>query len=179
MSLHNINRLHRSKRWTIDNIGFMAYCSTMIMLPWSMVKVLEWPVHYILTLLCMGELTRLGNYFDKKSINKASTARKTGLGKNRLTTTTTGWLWIIRKPLHHGDFCHVVPVVSVIRCLKIACKLSFLQTNPETKTLQISVLQTLIVCKRYDLPIRIIHRKASFWENLSKNLDWQKNDIFL
>jgi len=38
----------------------------------------------------MGELTRLGNYFDKKSINKASTARKTGLGKNRLTTTTTG-----------------------------------------------------------------------------------------
>lgn len=37
----------------------------------------------------MSELTRLGEYFEKKSINKASVARKTGLGKNRLTTITT------------------------------------------------------------------------------------------
>jgi DNA-binding Xre family transcriptional regulator len=37
----------------------------------------------------MGELTRLGEYFEKKSINKASVARKTGLGKNRLTSITT------------------------------------------------------------------------------------------
>ncbi len=37
----------------------------------------------------MSELTRLGEYFEKKSINKASIARKTGLGKNRLTAITT------------------------------------------------------------------------------------------
>lgn len=37
----------------------------------------------------MSELTRLGEYFEKKSINKASVARKTGLGKNRLTAITT------------------------------------------------------------------------------------------
>jgi len=33
----------------------------------------------------MSKLTRLGEYLEKKSINKASVARKTGLGKNRLT----------------------------------------------------------------------------------------------
>lgn len=37
----------------------------------------------------MAELTKLGEYFEKKSINKASVARKTGLGKNRLTAVTT------------------------------------------------------------------------------------------
>jgi DNA-binding Xre family transcriptional regulator len=37
----------------------------------------------------MAELTKLGEYFEKKSINKASVARKTGLGKNRLTAITT------------------------------------------------------------------------------------------
>jgi len=37
----------------------------------------------------MPELTRLGEYFEKKSVNKASVARKTGLGKNRLTAVTT------------------------------------------------------------------------------------------
>lgn len=30
-------------------------------------------------------LTKLGEYFQKKSINKASITRKTGIGKNRLT----------------------------------------------------------------------------------------------
>lgn len=30
-------------------------------------------------------LTRLGSYFEKKSINKAGIVRKTGIGKNRLT----------------------------------------------------------------------------------------------
>lgn len=30
-------------------------------------------------------LTRLGEYFDKKSVNKAGITRKTGIGKNRLT----------------------------------------------------------------------------------------------
>jgi hypothetical protein len=30
-------------------------------------------------------LTKLGEYFEEKSINKASIDRKTGLGKNRLT----------------------------------------------------------------------------------------------
>lgn len=30
-------------------------------------------------------LTRLGEYFAKKSINKAGITRKTGIGKNRLT----------------------------------------------------------------------------------------------
>jgi DNA-binding Xre family transcriptional regulator len=30
-------------------------------------------------------LTRLGEYFEKKSINKAGITRKTGIGKNRLT----------------------------------------------------------------------------------------------
>lgn len=30
-------------------------------------------------------LTKLGEYFEKKSINKASITRKTGIGKNRLT----------------------------------------------------------------------------------------------
>ncbi|MBX2914692.1 MAG: helix-turn-helix transcriptional regulator [Cyclobacteriaceae bacterium] len=34
-------------------------------------------------------MTRLGEYFEKKSVNKASVARKTGLGKNRLTAITT------------------------------------------------------------------------------------------
>src|SRR5690606_3852342 len=33
--------------------------------------------------------TRLGQYLEQKSINKASVARRTGLGKNRLTTITT------------------------------------------------------------------------------------------
>jgi DNA-binding Xre family transcriptional regulator len=37
----------------------------------------------------MSGLTRLGTYFEKKSINKASVARKTGLGKNRITAITT------------------------------------------------------------------------------------------
>jgi DNA-binding Xre family transcriptional regulator len=37
----------------------------------------------------MTGLTKLGVYFEKKSINKASIARKTGLGKNRLTAITT------------------------------------------------------------------------------------------
>lgn len=37
----------------------------------------------------MSELTRLGEYFQKKSINKASVGRKTGLGKNRMTAVTT------------------------------------------------------------------------------------------
>ena len=37
----------------------------------------------------MSGLTRLGEYFEEKSINKASIARKTGLGKNRLTAITT------------------------------------------------------------------------------------------
>ncbi len=37
----------------------------------------------------MSDLTRLGEYFEKKSVNKASVARKTGLGKNRLTAITT------------------------------------------------------------------------------------------
>lgn len=37
----------------------------------------------------MGKLTRLGKYFELKSVNKASVARKTGLGKNRLTSITT------------------------------------------------------------------------------------------
>jgi DNA-binding Xre family transcriptional regulator len=37
----------------------------------------------------MSDLTRLGEYFEKKSVNKASVARKTGLGKNRLTSVTT------------------------------------------------------------------------------------------
>jgi DNA-binding Xre family transcriptional regulator len=37
----------------------------------------------------MSGLTRLGEYFEKRSINKASVARKTGLGKNRLTSITT------------------------------------------------------------------------------------------
>lgn len=37
----------------------------------------------------MSDVTRLGEYFLKKSINKASVARKTGLGKNRLTAVTT------------------------------------------------------------------------------------------
>lgn len=37
----------------------------------------------------MSELTKLGEYFEKKSVNKASVARKTGLGKNRLTSVTT------------------------------------------------------------------------------------------
>lgn len=30
-------------------------------------------------------LTKLGEYFEKKSINKAGITRKTGIGKNRLT----------------------------------------------------------------------------------------------
>jgi DNA-binding Xre family transcriptional regulator len=30
-------------------------------------------------------LTKLGEYFEKKSINKAAITRKTGIGKNRLT----------------------------------------------------------------------------------------------
>ena len=37
----------------------------------------------------MSGLTRLGTYFEKKSINKASVARITGLGKNRITAITT------------------------------------------------------------------------------------------
>jgi len=37
----------------------------------------------------MEELTRLGKYFEDKSINKASIARKTGLDKNRITAITT------------------------------------------------------------------------------------------
>ena len=37
----------------------------------------------------MSDLTKLGEYFEKKSINKASVARKTGLSKNRLTAITT------------------------------------------------------------------------------------------
>lgn len=37
----------------------------------------------------MAHLTRLGEYLEKKSVNKASIARKTGLGKNRLTAVTT------------------------------------------------------------------------------------------
>lgn len=37
----------------------------------------------------MTKLTRLGLYLDKRSVNKASIARKTGLGKNRLTAITT------------------------------------------------------------------------------------------
>lgn len=34
-------------------------------------------------------LTKLGKYFEEKSINKASISRKTGLGKNRMTSITT------------------------------------------------------------------------------------------
>jgi len=30
-------------------------------------------------------LTKIGQYFEKKSINKAAITRKTGIGKNRLT----------------------------------------------------------------------------------------------
>jgi len=37
----------------------------------------------------MNSLTKLGEYLDKKSVNKASVARKTGLAKNRLTAITT------------------------------------------------------------------------------------------
>jgi len=37
----------------------------------------------------MSISTRLGQYLEQKSVNKASVARKTGLGKNRLTAITT------------------------------------------------------------------------------------------
>ncbi|PZR07477.1 MAG: DNA-binding protein [Flavobacterium psychrophilum] len=37
----------------------------------------------------MAELTKLGEYFERKSVNKASVGRKTGLSKNRLTSVTT------------------------------------------------------------------------------------------
>lgn len=37
----------------------------------------------------MNGLTKLGEYFEKRSINKASVGRKTGLGKNRMTAVTT------------------------------------------------------------------------------------------
>jgi len=37
----------------------------------------------------MEGLTKLGEYFEEKSINKASIARKTGLDKNRITAITT------------------------------------------------------------------------------------------
>lgn len=37
----------------------------------------------------MSDLTKLGEYFEKKSINKASVSRKTGLSKNRMTAITT------------------------------------------------------------------------------------------
>jgi hypothetical protein len=36
----------------------------------------------------MGELTWLGKYLEKKSVEKVSVALKTGLGKNRLTVIT-------------------------------------------------------------------------------------------
>ncbi|MEM9859933.1 MAG: helix-turn-helix transcriptional regulator [Bacteroidota bacterium] len=34
-------------------------------------------------------MTRLGEYLDKKSVNKAEIARKTGLNKTRITELTT------------------------------------------------------------------------------------------
>lgn len=37
----------------------------------------------------MSNLTKLGEYLDKRSINKSSVGRKTGLGKNRMTAITT------------------------------------------------------------------------------------------
>lgn len=39
--------------------------------------------------MLMNGLTKLGEYFEKRSINKASVGRKTGLGKNRMTAVTT------------------------------------------------------------------------------------------
>jgi len=35
------------------------------------------------------KLTKLGEYLERKSVNKASIGRKTGLGKNRMTAVTT------------------------------------------------------------------------------------------
>lgn len=37
----------------------------------------------------MGQLTKLGEYLEKKSVKKASVSRKTGLSRNRITAVTT------------------------------------------------------------------------------------------
>ena len=64
-------------------------------------------------------MTRLGKYLDKKSVNKAEIARRTGLNKTRITELTT----LERTKLRADELYLIARAIDVDPCevLKEVC----------------------------------------------------------